>query len=64
MYICLCNAITDNAIRKAVEEEGIGNIRELRNSLGVANQCGKCAQHAQTIIDQTVVDCSLFKEVS
>ncbi|UAA37920.1 (2Fe-2S)-binding protein [Paraneptunicella aestuarii] len=64
MYVCLCNAITDRAIRKAVEEQGVGNIRDLRRSLGVANQCGKCAQVAQTIIDQTIVDSSLFKEVS
>ncbi|MCY7296846.1 bacterioferritin-associated ferredoxin [Alteromonas sp. a30] len=63
MYVCLCNAITDKTIREAVED-GAGNIRELKQQLGVASQCGKCTQVAQQIIDQTIVDCSLFKEVS
>ncbi len=64
MYVCLCNAVTDKAIRKAVEEQGVGNIRELRQALGVANQCGKCSQVAQQIVDETIIDCTLFREVS
>lgn len=63
MYVCLCNAITDKAIREAVGE-GAGNIRELKKTLGVANQCGKCTQLAQQIVDETIIDSSLFKEVS
>ncbi len=63
MYVCLCNAITDKAIREAVGE-GAGNIRELKKALGVANQCGKCTQLAQQIVDETIIDSSLFKEVS
>lgn len=63
MYVCLCNAITDKEIRDAVREEGIGNLRELKDSLSIANQCGKCAQVAQRIIDATILDESLFKEV-
>lgn len=63
MYVCLCNAITDKEIRDAVREEGIGNLRELKDSMSIANQCGKCAQAAQSIIDTTILDESLFKEV-
>lgn len=63
MYVCLCNAITDKAIREAVGE-GAGNMRELRKALGVASQCGKCTQVAQQIVDETIIDNSLFKEVS
>lgn len=64
MFVCVCNAISDKAIKKAVQEEGVGNIRELRESLGVGNQCGKCSKLAQQIVDETIIDCSLFKEVS
>ncbi len=64
MYVCLCNGITDKAIKQAVREEGIGTTRELRDSLGVGNQCGRCIQMAQQIIDSTIIDESLFKEVS
>lgn len=64
MFVCVCNAISDKAIRKAVQENGVGNLRELRETLGVGNQCGKCAKVAQQIVDQTIIDDSLFKDVS
>ncbi|MFT2092907.1 bacterioferritin-associated ferredoxin [Paraglaciecola sp. 2405UD69-4] len=63
MYVCLCHGITDKAIKEAVREDGVGNMRQLRKQLGVGSQCGKCVQLAQTIIDQTIIDESLFKEV-
>ncbi|RDV25168.1 (2Fe-2S)-binding protein [Alteromonas aestuariivivens] len=63
MYICMCFGITDSAIRHAVEEKGVGNLRELREHLNVGSQCGKCIQMAQQIIDSTIIDESLFKEV-
>ncbi|GAB2700231.1 (2Fe-2S)-binding protein [Aliiglaciecola sp. 3_MG-2023] len=64
MYVCLCHGITDKAIEKVVREDGIGSTRELRAKLGVGSQCGRCIQMAQDIIDTTIVDESLFKEVS
>jgi bacterioferritin-associated ferredoxin len=63
MYVCLCHGITDKAIKQAVREDGVGNMRQLKQKLGVATQCGKCAQMAQVIIDTTIMDESLFKEV-
>lgn len=63
MYVCVCNAVTDKQIKEAVLNEGVGNIRALKANMPIANQCGKCTQLTQSIIDQTVVDCSLFKEV-
>jgi bacterioferritin-associated ferredoxin len=41
MYVCICKGITDTQIRTAVED-GASSMRELRNNLGVASQCGKC----------------------
>jgi bacterioferritin-associated ferredoxin len=63
MYICLCNGITDKQIKNAVRQEGVGNVRDLKHSLNVGNQCGRCVQMAQDIIDATIVDESLFKDV-
>lgn len=63
MYVCLCHGITDKAIKKAVREEGVGTTRELRSALGVGSQCGRCIQMAQDIIDSTIIDDSMFKEV-
>ncbi|WP_133470966.1 (2Fe-2S)-binding protein [Paraglaciecola marina] len=63
MYVCLCHGITDKAIQQAVREDGVGNMRQLKKKLNVGSQCGKCVQLAQTIIDNTIIDESLFKEV-
>ncbi len=63
MYVCMCYGITDKAIRQAVTANGVANIRDLREQLNVGSQCGKCIQMAQQIIDSTIIDESLFKDV-
>lgn len=64
MFICMCYGITDKQIKNAVENHGVGNIRDLKKTMSLGTQCGKCIDMAQEIIDNTVVDESLFKEVS
>ena len=64
MYVCLCYGVTDKSIKQAVREHGVGNMRELRDVLDLGGQCGRCVQMAQSIIDSTIVDESLFYEVS
>lgn len=64
MFVCLCHGITDTQIEAAVRTNGVGNMRELKCMLGVGSQCGSCIDMAQDIIDTTIIDDSLFKEVS
>ena len=64
MYVCMCYGVTDKAIKKAVEEHGVGNLRELNTVLTLGSECGRCVQMAQQIIDTTIIDDSLFREVS
>ncbi|MCB1703119.1 MAG: bacterioferritin-associated ferredoxin [Pseudomonadales bacterium] len=49
MYVCLCKGITDSQIRAAVQD-GASSMRELRNMLGVASQCGKCGILTRDIV--------------
>lgn len=63
MYVCLCYGVTDKDIKQAVRDNGVGNMRELKDALNVGNQCGRCVQMAQQLIDNTIIDESLFKEV-
>jgi bacterioferritin-associated ferredoxin len=63
MFVCICLGVTDKAIKQAVLEDGVGNIRQLKRKLGAGTRCGKCVQMAQTIIDNTIIDETLFKEV-
>lgn len=63
MYVCMCFGVTDKAIRQAVEEHGVGNMRELNAVMQLGSECGRCVQMAQQIIDSTIIDESLFKDV-
>ena len=63
MFVCVCHGITDKQIELAVRENGVGNMRDLKKALNVGASCGTCVQMAQTIIDSTIVDDSLFKDV-
>lgn len=67
MYVCLCKGITDTQIRAAVED-GASSLRDVRNTLGVASQCGKCGILTREIVRETLMDQSeseqLFYAVS
>jgi bacterioferritin-associated ferredoxin len=53
MYVCLCKGITDSQIRAAVQA-GAASLREVRDALGVASQCGKCGLLARDIVRQSL----------
>jgi bacterioferritin-associated ferredoxin len=55
MYVCLCKGITDTQIRAAVED-GASSLRDVRNTLGVASQCGKCGILTREIVRETLLD--------
>ncbi len=49
MYVCICNAITDQQIRDAAEA-GAGDLWALQHELGVGSQCGSCKESAAEIL--------------
>ena len=55
MYVCVCKGITDTQIRAAVQD-GANSLREVRNTLGVATQCGKCGILAREILRESLSD--------
>lgn len=48
MYVCICNAVTQNDIRQAVENGA--DYRDVRDQLGVGTDCGCCGQCAKKIV--------------
>lgn len=54
MFVCVCHAVTDTQIREAVEN-GCCSMRDLRNELNVATQCGRCACHARDVLRNTLL---------
>ncbi len=55
MYVCICNAVNENAIRKAVAD-GITKWKDLCHTLKVATQCGTCALDAKTFFEQVLAE--------
>jgi bacterioferritin-associated ferredoxin len=51
MYVCLCKGITDREIRSAIDN-GACSMGQLRKTLGVASQCGKCSTSAREILQE------------
>ncbi|MEL6447964.1 MAG: (2Fe-2S)-binding protein [Pseudomonadota bacterium] len=49
MYVCICQAITDRQIERAVDA-GIDSVEGLRDTLGVASCCGSCMTTAEEIL--------------
>jgi len=46
MYICLCNAVTDHDIRRAVAD-GTRSFQELQLRTGCSDCCGTCESEAR-----------------
>jgi bacterioferritin-associated ferredoxin len=53
MYICICNAITDNEIRQAVYK-GSNCLNSLQKCLPVGTECGTCCCLAKQVIEETL----------
>ena len=55
MYVCICKAVTDSAIRTAVSE-GASSLRELSARTGCSTQCGRCVNAVREVLDAALVD--------
>lgn len=49
MYVCLCNGVTDHAIRDAAAA-GCKSVPELTMRTGVGANCGSCVELAAQIL--------------
>ena len=55
MYVCVCNAVTDSDIRKAVDE-GVRNIKQLRRTTGCSSICGSCRDEAIEVLQHALAE--------
>jgi bacterioferritin-associated ferredoxin len=49
MYVCLCNAVTERAIREAAAS-GVRTLSDLSRRTGCSDNCGSCADLASEIL--------------
>ncbi|TJY64854.1 (2Fe-2S)-binding protein [Sinimarinibacterium sp. CAU 1509] len=52
MYVCICKAVSDRAIRRAVANDGVVTLRELSRRHGVGTCCGKCVPEIREMLAQ------------
>jgi bacterioferritin-associated ferredoxin len=53
MYVCICNAVTDRAIREAAAC-GARSFEEVRSRTGCADCCGSCEDLAARIFHEAI----------
>lgn len=53
MYVCLCHGVTERHIEQAVDD-GATRLKDLRSSLRVATECGRCASCAKDCLRQSL----------
>ena len=51
MYVCICRAVSDKAIKREVEA-GACSVRALKDRLGLGSVCGRCVPDARSMIEQ------------
>ncbi len=51
MYVCICHAVTDKDIRKAVDG-GACSLFDVQNELPVGSCCGSCEDTAQSLVEE------------
>lgn len=50
MYVCICNAIADGAVKDAIAN-GSQSVESVYAACGVVPQCGTCGELIQEMID-------------
>lgn len=51
MYVCVCHAVTDRDIRKAVDL-GASSLVDVQCQLPVGSCCGRCQDTAKSVVDE------------
>lgn len=49
MYVCICNAVTEKAVRECASQ-GARCVEDLTSALGVAAGCGRCRECAVDLL--------------
>ena len=50
MIVCVCKAVSDKHIRRAVNAGEVVSLRDLTREMGVGTCCGKCVPTAREVL--------------
>ncbi len=62
MFVCVCHAVNESAIRNAVDA-GARSFRDLSFHTGCGTQCGSCVMMARGIMDEALTNAGLPESV-
>ena len=54
MIVCLCNVLSDQDVRSAVEAERTRSTRQVYGCFGCSAECGRCAGTIRRIMDEAL----------
>ena len=63
MFVCVCNAVTENDIRQAVNN-GNETIKQLKEKFAVGGQCGGCITMTKQILNEQLAMTACYYEVA
>jgi bacterioferritin-associated ferredoxin len=55
MFVCICKAVNDSAIRQLVTE-GVNSFHDLSARTGCGTQCGCCVKLAREVMDKALAE--------
>ena len=55
MYLCVCNAVSENKVVEAIQS-GCSSFIEISTATGLCAQCGQCAFKAKKECDRLLAD--------
>lgn len=62
MYVCICNALTEDAVRRAAASEpSTVRVRDIYGRLGCAPSCGLCSGEARRVAGSALADSARMK---
>jgi bacterioferritin-associated ferredoxin len=53
MYVCICNAVTESAIHRMVDD-GCSTLGEVQARTGCADCCGTCHDHVVDVLHRAL----------
>jgi bacterioferritin-associated ferredoxin len=62
MYVCVCEAVTDHDVRKAVEG-GASSVSEVMHCTRAGTRCGKCRTELAQMVDTHAPACRRHLDV-
>lgn len=53
MYACICAAVTETAVRRAITERDLRSLDDIAEVTGAGTGCGRCHDHLAFLLEES-----------